>query len=89
MINNIKDIQSTFRIKKNTAIIKNNNKNGTEIKAGDVLTYFIGGDPDITEDVTFVGVDEDNSLLFLRNRRDGERDYTVSAIDDIENLFLG
>lgn len=87
MTDNIKSIQSTLKIKSDTGIIKNDNGNDTKITAGDVLTHFIGGDPDITEDVTFIGVDEDDSLLFLRSRKDRDKDYTISVIDDIENLF--
>lgn len=51
--------------------------------SGDTLTYFVSGNPDITKNVQFIGVDRNDSALFL----DAGDKKTVIVIDDTENLF--
>ena len=76
MIENFEWYKDTYNI-----ISIDANIDGLFLCSGNRYTHFINGNPDITEDVTFIGKDHSDDLIFLK------KDGSVAAIDDTENIF--
>lgn len=83
-----KNENNRFNIISDSITLKQSSGAVLDITNGDILTYFINGNPDITEDVKFIGVSEGNIPLFIALDDDGNERNGILMIGDTENLFL-